>query len=330
MKMITKAGTSRADAKAIMDVLVTGSLTGIDSHGLRNIPFFTTRKPKGRVKVLKERAATGLLEPGDTWGPVYATYTMQKTIDKAKKYGIACCSVRAGDWVTNLFHYVHMAAKNNMIGMAFVRTSPAGAAWGGIKPVFGTNPLGISFPAGKAYPIILDFATTIVSQRQIESRTLKHQPIPEGWLIDKAGNPVKEQLVTPEDWENFVTTNTLLPFGTYKGWGIAVTVELIAGALNMVGTASRQKKLSGLTTIAIDVGAFVPVKEFKREVDEYVAEVKSSGVREGFDEVLLPGEREFRIMDQRKKEGLPVDETSWKKIVEKCDQLGIDAATCMK
>jgi LDH2 family malate/lactate/ureidoglycolate dehydrogenase len=329
MRLITEAGTSRADATAIMDVLTTGSLTGIDSHGVRNIPFFLKKK-SGRIKVLKETAATALFDPGDSWGPVYATYVMKRTIAKAKKYGIACCSVKAGDWVANLFHYVYMAAQKDMIGMAFVRTPPAGAAWGGVNPVFGTNPLGISFPAGKSYPIVLDFATTIVSQGQIRSRTLKHQPILEGWLIDKEGDPLKEQLVAPEDWERFVTVNTLLPFGTYKGWGIAVTVELIAGALNLVGTASRQKQLSGFTTIVINVGAFVPPKEFKKEVDQYVAEVKSSTVRKGFEEVLLPGEREFRIMEQRKREGLPVDETSLKEIAAKCKELGVDIKEYLK
>ena len=323
-EMITEAGTSPADAKDIMDVLITGSLAGIDSHGVRNIPTFAKRKAEGRLKVVNETLATGLFEPGDSWGPVYATETMRRTIEKARKCGIACCSVKAGDWVTNLFHYVMMAAQKDMIGMAFVRTPSAGAAWGGVKPVFGTNPMGISFPAGKAYPIVLDFATTIVSQGQIKSRTLKHQPIPEGWLIDKEGNPVEEQLVEPEDWERFVTENTLLPFGTYKGWGIAAAVELLAGALNLVGTGAREKQQSGFTTIAIDVGAFVPVKEFKSEVDAYAAEVKASGVRKGFDEVLLPGEREFRTMAQRRKEGLPVDRTSWELIAAKCKELGVE------
>jgi LDH2 family malate/lactate/ureidoglycolate dehydrogenase len=65
-------------------------------------------------------------------------------------------------------------------------------------------------------------------------------------------------------------------------------------------------------------------------VDQYAAEVKSSGVRKGFDEVLLPGEREFKIMEERKKEGLPVDETSWNEIASKCKELGLDPAEYLK
>jgi LDH2 family malate/lactate/ureidoglycolate dehydrogenase len=324
MAMLAKGGVPKVDAQSITDVLVMGGLAGIDSHGVRNFPGFA-RKSKNKVKVIRETAATALLDPGETPGPVYAKRAMELAIAKAKKCGIGCCSVTAGDWVTNLFYYVLMAAQNDMIGYAFVRTPPAGAAWGGTKAVFGTNPIGVAFPAGRSNPIVLDFATTIVSQGQTRSLALKGKPMPGGWFIDKEGNPMGEQHVKYEDWEQFVTEHPLMPFGTYKGYGIGVTVELMGGALNLVGTGSSSMSVNGLTMIAIDVGAFVPVKDFKKEVDRYIAEVKSSPVRKGFDEVLLPGEREFKIMKERKKSGIPVDETSWKEIVAKCKELGIDA-----
>ncbi|MDA4123224.1 MAG: Ldh family oxidoreductase [Thaumarchaeota archaeon] len=323
MAMMVKAGVSKEDAKTITDILVTGSLAGIDSHGVRNFPVFS-RKSKRNIKVIRDRAATALLDPGETPGPVYATYAMQKAIAKAKKYGVGVVSVTGGDWVTNLFCYVLMAARSDMIGYAFVRTGPAGAPWGGTKAVFGTNPIGVAFPAGRTDPIVLDFATTIVSQGQTRSFSLKGLPMPAGWFIDGEGNPMGEQYVKPEDWEKFVTEHPLLPFGTYKGYGIGVTVELMAGALNLVGTGSNSKANNGLTTIAIDVGSFVSIKDFKKEVDRYTKEVTSVPPRKGFDEVLLPGGREFKIMKERKKNGIPVDETSWKDISEKCRELGVD------
>ncbi len=324
MAMLTKGGVPKSEARAITDVLVTGGLAGIDSHGVRNFPRFA-KKSKNEVKVLKETPATALLDPGETPGPVYAKHAMELAIAKAKKYGIGCCSVVGGDWVTNLFYYVLMAARSDTVGFAFVRTPPAGAAWGGSKAVFGTNPIGVAFPAGESDPVVLDFATTIVSHGQTESMSLKGRPMPDGWFIDKEGNDVGKRYVKPGEWKGFVTEHPLLPFGTYKGYGIAVTVELIAGALNLVGTGSRSMDVNGLTVIAIDVGAFVPIGEFKEEVDRYVKEVKSSPVRKGFDDVLLPGEREFRTMKVRRKDGIPVDETSWRAITAKCRELGIDA-----
>lgn len=328
-EMLTKGGASKQDAELIVEVLVTGSLTGIDSHGVRNFPVFA-RKSKSKFKIIRQTAATALVDPGETPGPAYAMRAMELTIKKAKKCGIGCVSVIGARWVTNLFRYMQMATQNDMIGFAFVRTPSAGAAWGGIKPVFGTNPLGIGFPAGKANPVILDFATTIVSHGQTLSRALKGLPIPEGWFIDKDGNSVPETLVSPDEWEAWVTARALLPFGTYKGWGLSVTTELMGGALNLVGTGSRSNAENGLTFIAIDVSAFSPVKDFKKEVDSYVAQVKSGPVRPGFDDVLMPGEREFAIMKDRKKNGIPVTETSWKSIVAKCKELGIDVKAYKK
>jgi hypothetical protein len=69
----------------------------------------------------------------------------------------------------------------------------------------------------------------------------------------------------------------------------------------------------------------VPVKEFKDEVDRLIAEIKASPPRPGFQEVLLPGEREHRTMEKRRKEGIPIDERSWRNLVETCTKVGIDA-----
>jgi uncharacterized oxidoreductase len=77
------------------------------------------------------------------------------------------------------------------------------------------------------------------------------------------------------------------------------------------------------------VKAFVPVKDFKAEVDRLIEEIKSSPPRPGFEEVLLPGEREHKTMIKRRKEGIPIDEKSWKDIVDTCLRLGIDAAKMM-
>jgi uncharacterized oxidoreductase len=120
----------------------------------------------------------------------------------------------------------------------------------------------------------------------------------------------------------------LLPFGTYKGWGINVAIDVLGGALNLSGTGSRAKGQGALMT-ALNVKAFVPVKDFKAEVDRLIKEIKSSPPRAGFQEVLLPGEREHKTMIERRKEGIPIDEKSWKDIVDTCLKLGIDATKIM-
>jgi LDH2 family malate/lactate/ureidoglycolate dehydrogenase len=328
--MVRASGVSKEDAETITDVLVMGSLRGIDSHGVRVLPTFTRKRPKAKMKVLKETPASALLDAGGAWGPVSAKRAMEIAVKKAREQGIASCSVVNGEWITNLFYYSMMAVESDMIGTVVAREGPVCAPWGGTRPVTGTNPMSIAIPAGKAYPIVLDFATTIVAQGHVRTLLLEGKPIPEGWLIDRQGHPVKGHDVTLENIDEFWEKGgSLLPFGTYKGYGINLAIDILGGALNLSGTESRARGQGALMT-AQNIAAFVPVKEFKDEVDRLVAEVKSSPVRPGFDEVLLPGEREHRTMEKRRKEGIPVDEKSWQSIFETCRNLGIDVKRIMR
>jgi len=325
IRMVGASGVSEEDAKIVTEVLVTGSLSGIDSHGVRVLPTFTQRRQEAKMKVLKETPATALLDAGGAWGPVSAKRAMEIAIEKARKQGIASCNIVNGEWITNLFYYSMMAVENDMIGIVVAREGPICAPWGGTKPVTGTNPMSIGIPAGKKYPLVLDFATTIVAQGHVRTLLLEGKPVPEGWLIDRKGNPVNGYRVTLDNFDEFWKMGgSLLPFGTYKGYGINLAIDVLGGALNLSGTGSRAKGQGALMT-ALNIDAFVPVNDFKEEVDRLIAEIKSSPLRPGFNEVLLPGEREHRTMEMRRKEGIPVDEKSWQNILETCRKLGIDA-----
>ncbi|KON30825.1 hypothetical protein AC480_00155 [miscellaneous Crenarchaeota group archaeon SMTZ1-55] len=330
LEMLKASGTSEEEAEIIVDVLVTGSLRGIDSHGVRALPTFTQRKAKAEMRIVKETPATAILDADHAYGPVSAKKAMDIAVAKARSQGIAACSVVNGEWIVNLFYYPMIAVAQDMIGMVVAREGPVCVPWGGTAPVGGTNPMSVAIPAGKESPIVLDFATTMVAQGHVKTCLLEGQPIPEGWLIDRKGKPVKGYDLSLEEFDEFWRTGgSLLPFGTYKGYGINLVIDILGGALNLTGTGSRAKGQGALLT-AINISAFVPVTEFKEEVDRLIADVKASPVMPGFDEVLLPGEREHRTMETRKREGIPLDEKSWQDIVGVCTKLGIDVDTYMR
>jgi LDH2 family malate/lactate/ureidoglycolate dehydrogenase len=88
--------------------------------------------------------------------------------------------------------------------------------------------------------------------------------------------------------------------------------------------------------IVIDIQQFTPLAEFYNRVTKLVEYVKSSptsppaplqkllerGVR-GEDEILVPGEPEYREREERLKSGIFVDETTWHQIKEISQELGI-------
>jgi len=322
--MVGASGVSREEAEVIVDVLVTGSLRGIDSHGVRAFTRFVDKHPRSTMKLLKETSATGVLDAGGAWGPVSARKAMEIAIEKARKHGIGSCIVVNGEWIANLSYYSMMAQRNEMIGIAVAREGPICAPWGGTKPVTGTNPMSIAIPSGSELPIVLDFATTIVSQGQVKTRLLEGKEIPRDWLINRRGEPIEEGELTLDNLDDFWKGGgALLPFGTYKGYGINLVIDILGGALNLSGTGSRAKG-QGVLMTALNVDAFVPVKEFIAEVNRLVREIKSSPVRRGFTEVLLPGEMEHRVMQKRKKDGIPIDDISWQNIVNACSKLRLD------
>lgn len=330
LNMVKSSEVVEGEAEAVVDVLVTGSLLGIDSHGVRALPVFTDKKKKSNMKIVKETPGIVMLDADEAYGPFSAKKAMELSMEKAETQGVASCSIINGEWITNLFYYSLMAVEKNMIGVVTAREGPVCVPWGGLNPVTGTNPMSIGIPAGENYPIVLDFATTMVAQGHVMTNLLNGWPIPEGWLIDRQGNPVKGHDLSRETIDEFWETGgSLLPFGTYKGYGINVAIDALCGALNLTGTGSRAKG-QGVLITAIDVASFVPVDEFKAEVDRLISEIKDSPVMPGHDKVLLPGEREFDAMEERKRDGIPIDEISWQNILDVCNKIGVDAKAIME
>jgi uncharacterized oxidoreductase len=192
--------------------------------------------------------------------------------------------------------------------------------------------MSIAIPAGKEFPIVSDFATTIVAVGHLKTLLLEGKPIPEEYLINKQGKTLKPGELNmgniDQTLEKPGSPFALQPFGTYKGYAINVAIDVLGGALNLMGTGSRARG-QGVLMTALNVEAFVPVKDFKAEVDKLIQEIKSSPPRPGFEEVLLPGEREHKTMIKRRKGGIPIDEQSWKNIVDTCQKLGMDATKIM-
>jgi LDH2 family malate/lactate/ureidoglycolate dehydrogenase len=59
------------------------------------------------------------------------------------------------------------------------------------------------------------------------------------------------------------------------------------------------------------VEAFRPLDEFKREIADFVKYLKETPPAEGFQEVLYPGEIEYRTEQQRRREGIPIEDQTW-------------------
>jgi uncharacterized oxidoreductase len=111
----------------------------------------------------------------------------------------------------------------------------------------------------------------------------------------------------------------LRTFGLYKGYGLALACELLGGALTGGGTShsddkSRRRVWNGMLSILIDPARLDVESVFRSEAAEFLRSLRKSPVAPGFDKLRIAGEPERETRARREKEGIPVDETTWKEI----------------
>ncbi len=159
---------------------------------------------------------------------------------------------------------------------------------------------------------------------RIERAVKEGKRIPEGWAIDEDGKPTTDPQAA--------LRGALLPFGGPKGYGLSFIVDIIAGAL--AGAAcgkdvrslypEEEKSNLGQFFLAINVDAFIPIKDFKAKVDKIVHELKTSPTAPNYAEVLVPGEIEYRAEHERLTKGIPLNDKTWQTLDALCQELKID------
>jgi uncharacterized oxidoreductase len=120
----------------------------------------------------------------------------------------------------------------------------------------------------------------------------------------------------------------LLPVGGsegYKGYGLATIVEILSGLLTGLGYGVEPtgRHNDGCFIAVFNVAAFRDLNTFKQEVTEFAHYLKATPPARGFTEVLYPGEIEFKREQDRRKNGIPVEDATWKKLQDLAQGYGL-------
>jgi hydroxycarboxylate dehydrogenase B len=225
-----------------------------------------------------------------------------------------------------LGEYIEMAVEEKMIAMmwsgGFSELQPAAVPYGGSKAVLHTNPFAMGFPAGDQNPVIIDFATSVISGAKLNYFKEAGLKVPEGCIVDKKG----DHTVDPCE---FLKGGAHLPFGGHKGYAIMLANEFL-GRIFTGSDTSMQKgpnnntlSCSGFTIIVFKSNLFRTFKEFSKSIDVTEKKIRSIPPSRSFKEVLLPGDIEKRNYDKRIKEGIPIRDSEWQSIISIARSLGI-------
>jgi len=326
-------GAPENEAELVANLLVEANLTGHDSHGVIRIPIYARGirmgavKPGAKITVVQDTSSTAIIDGGWNFGQVVCTFAMNLCIEKAKENVVGLVGARRCHHAGRLNAYAELALKHDMIGIMSVNSNCYVAPYGGKTKQLGTNPLCFAIPAGEEAPMVLDMATAVWAHGKIMVRAARGEKLPEGVLLDPDGNPT-----TDPGW--YAKGGVLLPFGGpvgYKGFGLSLLVEILAGALTEAGCSNSEEYRSrpfyggnGVFMMAIDVGRLTDIKAFKERVDNLLRTVKNSPRALGFDEILIPGEPERRLREKNLREGVYVEESTWNDVRKLGKELNVD------
>jgi len=318
---------SSADAEVVSEALIDAELRGLDTHGAVRLPQYVTLikqgniNPRPEIKVINESFSHALVDNGYGLGFLGSVKAMNLCIAKAKQAGIAMAGVCNSSHFGAAGYYARMAAEQELIGFATSNSYPVMAPPGSIARTHGNNPLAFAIPAGERSPFVFDMATSVVSQGRIKKYSDERRRIPLGWANDREGKPTGD----PE------AVFFMLPLGEggYKGYGLAVVMDILAGVLT--GSLFARNFVSGPGSrgcghffIALDPKLFMPLDGFKKRMDEMIGQIKNATRPEGSTEpIYFPGERGFARKEKRLKESIPILPSTVKRLDRLSDDLGI-------
>ena len=330
-KAMTTVGLSETNACLTAEMLVRTDMRGIYTHGTVSLRRYVQLMRDGGIdtkavpEITGEGPAWAQIDAHQAVGMVAGHAGMQTAIQKAKGCGVGMAGVRHSNHFGAASAYALMALEHTMVGISMSNTDVVMNIPGGRGAVLGNNPLSYAVPARAQPPIVLDIAMSTVAGGKVVSAKERGEPLPEGWLTNEDGLPTTDPGV-------FTVTGALTPFGNHKGYGLALLVESLAGAL--AGAAMTLDILSwskesekrcdeGHSFIAIDVGAMMPMNQFYERIDELIRRMREAPKAKGATRTYVPGEMEYDSENTAQEAGVPLTQMAVNSLAGLAEDTGL-------
>jgi LDH2 family malate/lactate/ureidoglycolate dehydrogenase len=334
--IVGRVGTPEDIAADVADVLVAADLRGVASHGTFRLPVYASLAEAGVIATSARPVRDGgtavlrRWDAGDGWGPHAGRVLMDDAIERSGDLGLAGSIAHRASHFGIAGWYAMRASARGLIGITLTNASPLVAPTRSRQRLLGTNPIAVAAPAGRHGTFVLDMATSAVTWGRVLVADRRGTDLIPGVAIDGDGNPSTDPL-------EVLRTGALLPLGGteptagYKGYGLAMMVDVLTGVLAGASFGSRVVPFSttlgpsnlGQLFLAIDPAAigddaFVPRMEALCE--ELVAAPLAPDAP---GPVLIPGQPEAELEAEQRRTGIRLDARHLEALVGLGDRLGM-------
>lgn len=333
-------GFSEEESGEITDVLLKADLYGIESHGMQRMVRYHkgiekgTIHPEARPEVVFETPVSAVIDGHSGMGQLISIFAMKKAIEKAKTTGVGIVTVRESNHFGIAGYYAKMAADEGLLGMACTNSEAIMVPTFGRKAMLGSNPIAVAMPADP-YPFFFDCSTTVVTRGKLEMYNKMGKPLPEGWVLDKNGHPSTD---APDVLANIVAKNGggIMPLGgssevsgSHKGYGYGMICELFSSIFSLGVTSDKCCTFPDRTGIchgfmAVDPAVFGDPQAIRDHLSQYLEELRESPKADGQDRIYTHGEKEVFAEQERRKNGIPVNDNTMVELADLCGYLNLD------
>jgi ureidoglycolate dehydrogenase (NAD+) len=325
--LLEGAGLEAQAAETVAVSLVAANRRGVDSHGVARLPVYAQRLRVGSMngrpqpKVEREHGATALVDADLGPGQVAGVIATDLSIELARRHGVGAVAVRRSSHYGAAAYYAIRAARAGLVGISTTNSEPFVIPFGGLGHALGTNPIALAAPTPTGI-FDVDMASSQVAVNKIRNAAAEGRSIPEGWGVDEQGHP------TTDPNQVFAA----VPLGGYKGYGLAVLVEILSAVLAGSGITHAVGRLNeelerpqdvGHFHLALDPEPLVGSARFAELLGGLLEELKAIPAGPDAGEVLVPGEPEARIQAQRDVSGIPLPDAQWALLEGLSRELGV-------
>ena len=301
--LLESRGVKRSPAESVAKALIWASARGIHSHGIRLLGHYLDAVQGGRISK-KDNLSIKYTSPSvihvnckHAFGHYAGTQSMLELSTLAKKNGIAVASVINSNHCGALGYYSEIATSQGLIGVAMTQATARMPAPNSNKKTVGNNPISFGFPTENGQPLIYDASQSKTTFNAVNKAKAQGKTLDDDLVLDRNGLPTNDPNCADQ----------LLPIGDYKGFGLALCVDLLTGGLGdqylgdqvtqmFDGEFNKHRYLSQFYLV-IDPSFFPIGNSFAKCVGEHSNRTRSNTTLEQSRKVTLPHDKEIEFLN---------------------------------
>lgn len=320
-QVLEELDVNNVSIKHVVDSLIQTSLRGVDSHGINLFPHYCRAIKSKRInknpniKVNQTGASSAIVDADHGFGHHAGAISMNYAVELAQKTGIAAVNVKNSTHFGAAAYFGFFATDNDCLGFAFTNADALLKSFGSPEAFFGTNPICFTAPLKDEQPLCLDMATSLVSWNKLMNNKRQNLDVPNNWAFDVKGKSITDP--------NLATS--LNPIGGYKGYGLAMMVDILCGILAgsltskdilpMYTSPINEKRYISHFFMALDINKYFEIDKFKQKLQDVVDRLRCLPSLDNEKPVMVPGDPEKEFYEIRIKEGIPIDEMRYEELL---------------